>query len=57
MDRFFKNLVERAQYYEKFEFFRSEAQDIQVGSTRSEQFEKEITIVELILKQRQEKED
>lgn len=57
MDEYFECLVERAQYYERFEFFREDAPKVQVGLNSSEQFDKEVIIVELILKHDQEKND
>ncbi|WP_239451205.1 hypothetical protein [Methanosarcina horonobensis] len=54
MEEYFEYLVERAQYYEHFEFFREDVQKVQVGLNRSEQFQKETTVVELVLEQKQE---
>jgi hypothetical protein len=56
MDEYFEELIERAQYYEKFEIFREHSQKVHVGLNRSEQFQKEVMVAELILKQK-EKED
>lgn len=57
MDEYFEDLFERAQYYEQFEFFRREDQKVRVGFNRSEQFQNKITVIELTLKHKQEKND
>lgn len=57
MDEYFESLVERAQYFERFEFFREDAPDVRVGFNNNEQIHKEVIIVELFLKQKQEKND
>lgn len=55
MEEYFESLVERAQYYEHFEFFREDAPDVRVGFNNNEQIHKEVIIVELVLKQKQER--
>jgi hypothetical protein len=55
MDEYFEYLVERAQYYERFEFFREDAPQVQMGLDSRGQNNKEVIIVELILKNKQEK--
>jgi hypothetical protein len=55
MEKYFESLVERAQYFEHFEFFREDAPSVRVGFNNSEQIHKEVIIVELVLKQKQEK--
>jgi hypothetical protein len=55
MDEYFEYLIERTRYYERFEFFREDTQKVKVGLDRSEQLKKEISVVELVLKQSQEK--
>ena len=55
MDGYFESLVERAQYYEHFEFFRNDVSKVQVGFINNDQIRKEVIIVELVLKQKQEK--
>lgn len=55
MDEYFGYLVERAQYFERFEFFREDCPKVQVGLNNSEQNHTEIIIVELILKHNREK--
>jgi hypothetical protein len=55
MDEYFGYLVERAQYYNHFEFFRDDRPKVQVGLSSREQTHKEIIIVELILKHNLEK--
>jgi len=57
MDEYFEYLVERAQYYERFEFFREDRLKVQEGFNKDEEFHKETIIVELILKQKQAKKD
>lgn len=57
MDEYFDCLVERAQYYKQFEFFREDFPKVQVGLNCSEHPHKEVIVVELILKQKQEKKD
>lgn len=53
MDEYFEDLVERAQYYEMFEFFREYHSKVQMSSNRNKQFHKEVIIVDLILKQQE----
>ncbi|HOW14251.1 hypothetical protein [Methanosarcina sp.] len=55
MDEYFGYLVERAQYFERFEFFREDCQKVRAGLNSSEQNHKEVIIVELILRHNQEK--
>jgi hypothetical protein len=55
MDEYFEYLIERTRYYERFEFFREDVPKVKVGLDRSEQLKKEISVVELVLKQSQEK--
>ncbi len=52
MDEFFESLVERAQYYELFEFFREDCQKVQVKLDTSGQLGEEKIVVELILNQK-----
>ena len=53
MEEYFESLVERAQYYEHFEFFREDTPNVRVGFNNNEQIYKEVIIVELVLKQKQ----
>lgn len=55
MDEYFESLVERAQYYEHFEIFRDDALKVRVDFNNNEQVNEKVIIVELVLKQKQEK--
>ena len=55
MDGYFESLIERAQYYEHFEFFRDDVSKVRVGFNNNDQVCKEVIIVEFVLKQKQEK--
>jgi len=55
MEEYFESLVERAQYYGHFEFFREDAPNVRVGFNNNEQIHEEVIIVELVLKQKQER--